>query len=144
MEHVLREIYHDLRPISTQQLGSWRHWLNVYVAADKYLEPGTRAQAYNYVRTIARSLKDTDAIFDLFEALDDEMTRFDVFVELAAELQKTHLYDLIKNERFRRHIERDTAAVWKIVDTLHAAQDRRTSDSVPMSELIMRKRRRPS
>jgi hypothetical protein len=123
MERVLLNIYQDIQPITAQLAQSWRYWLNVYVVADKYLEPKSIDQALTCVRTTIQSLENIDEIFNLYEALVTEMTHYDVFVELAAQLQRSHLDRLLDCDRFCRHVENDKDAMWKIVKSLRIARD---------------------
>jgi hypothetical protein len=86
MERVLLKIYYQgIKPITTQLAQSWRYWLGVYVVADKHLEPKSIDQALSNIRTAIRTLDNVDEIFDLYEALDTEMTHYDVVAELAAQ-----------------------------------------------------------
>jgi hypothetical protein len=122
VDYVLRHIYKSNRQTHFQFYQSWRYWLDVYVAADKYLEPGASAKAYENITKIAGDLQNIDEIFELLEALDTQMTDYPALVDFAAELQASHLNDLLKYDRFRRHVEEEPDAMWKIVNSLNTVK----------------------
>jgi hypothetical protein len=130
VDYVLRRIYKNSISVQIENKRSWRHWLDVYVAADKYLEPGINSEAHKHIFDIARSLKNIGDIFEVFETLDTQTTGYPTFVALAAELQKTHLDGLIKYDRSRRHVEKECDTMWKIVDSLYAAKNGTSRPSI--------------
>jgi hypothetical protein len=122
VDYVLRHIYKSNRPTYFQFYQSWRYWIDVYVAADKYLEPGASAKAYDNITSIAWDLQNIDEIFELLETLDTRMTDYPALVDFAAELQASHLNDLLKYDRFQKHVEEEPDAMWKIVNSLNTAK----------------------
>jgi len=104
----------------------WRFWLDVHIAADKYLVPSLSQQAYAEFFTYARLEWDLDKTVDTLETLTTEMAYDDKLVALATELRKKHLRQLLKNKRYREKLEDDKALLWEHVDQLLATElDRR-------------------
>ena len=124
MEAVLRYLYkapYGLRGQAPVER-PWRFWLDVHIAADKYLVPALSQQAYTEFFTYARMEWNLENTIDTLEMLTTEMTYDDKLVALAAELRKKQLRNLLKNQRYREKLEDDKALLWEHIDQLLAAE----------------------
>ena len=97
LERVLQHIYNitsgkcDIKP--------WRHFLDVHLTADKYLEPKLSAHARNEFTRIALSQRDSNVIFDMIQTISDEMKHDEGFLQLAQSLLEYNIEALLQNDR---------------------------------------------
>lgn len=124
MEAVLRYLYKiQIGPFKQYPVyRPWRFWLDVHIAADKYLVLVLSEQAYECFFSYARMEWNLDSTIDTLELLTTEMSHYDKLLSLAAELREKHLRQLLKNKRYREKLEDDKALLWEHVDQLLAAE----------------------
>jgi hypothetical protein len=120
MEAVLRYLYKAPFGLRKQPKVAkpWRFWLDVHIAADKYLVPVLSEQASKEFFTYARTEWNLDNTIDIMEMLTTEMTHDDKLIALAAELREKHLRQLLKNKRYRKKLENDKVLLWEHIDQL--------------------------
>ena len=125
---VLRHIY-DL-PVVSDSSGNveWRTWLDIRVTADKYLESKLSKVADAKYREAALASKDTDGIFDIIDTIRTEMDHDESLVAFSESIRKNNLGKLLKNARFREHLDAGgKEALWAQLDELAFAADLRES-----------------
>jgi Mn-dependent DtxR family transcriptional regulator len=124
VEHVLRHIYKiAVSPPPDSQLdtqSTWRYWLDVYVATDKYLESGLKQTAFSQVRALTQLRNTVEVIFGFILTLSTEMAHDEACSDLKSELFRNHLRALLQHEPFCRHVEKDTEIMWEIIERLNA------------------------
>lgn len=119
LEHVLQHIYKI--PLSSRQdVKTWRHWLNVHLTADKYLESDLSAIARDEFTRIAHSQHDANEIFDIIEAINEEMKHDEGFLQLAHSLREFNIEALLGNERVCKKVDEDKDWRWDIINSLIA------------------------
>lgn len=121
---VLRHIY-DL-PINPDLTSGmpWRTWLNIRVAADKYLESKLQEVADEEYREAALSCTDADDMFDIIDTIQSEMSYDASLVAFGDTIRKNNLGKLLKKARFREHLDAGgKEALWKQLDELAFAAD---------------------
>lgn len=123
---VLRHIY-DLPVVPDLSSDvEWRTWLNIRVAADKYLEPELSKVADKKYREAALTCTDADGIFDIIETIWTEMSHDDSLVAFGEAVRKDNLGKLLKNARFHEHLDLGGKdALWAQLDELAFSADLR-------------------
>lgn len=121
---LLRHIY-DLPVVPDFTSGvQWRTWLNIRVAADKYLVPRLEKMADEKYRDAALACTDADEIFDVLDTIWTEMSHDRSLVAFAGAIRRNNLGKLLKNARFREHLDRGgKEALWEQLDELAFAAD---------------------
>lgn len=121
---VLRHIYKLPELEVSHPSSSWRLWLNVHLAADKYLEPELSTIAGQNFRRHALVCSDADEIFDLMEAIESEADHLELLVDLGAKLRENNMGKLLKNDRFRAQLDAGgKESLWQQLDELVFAAD---------------------
>lgn len=119
---VLRHIY-DL-PIVPDPADDWRAWLDIRVAADKYLDPKLSKVADAKYREAALACTDIDGIFDIIDTIRTDMNHDESLVAFSESIRKDNLGKLLKNARFREHLDASgKVALWAQLDELAFAAD---------------------
>jgi len=134
LEHVLQHIYSIPPPSSRQDVKAWRHWLDVHLTADKYLEFNLSAIARNEFTRVANSQRDSNEIFDILEAINDEMKHDEGFVQLAHSLREFNIEALLQNERVCKKVDEDKEWRWEIIDSLIAHRNHSGERSIFLCE----------
>lgn len=81
LEEVLRKIYGcTLQPADKR---SWQYWCNLVITADKYLESESSKDAKVRFHEVALLQKDGDVIFDIINAIKNNMSHFDTAMAFA-------------------------------------------------------------
>lgn len=112
-------------------LNSWRHWLEVHLTADKYLEPELSATARNECSRIAYSQRDSNEIFDIIETINGVEVKHDEgFVQLAHSLRENNVETLLQNDRVCKKMDEDKDWRWEIINTLVGQRKRSTEHCV--------------
>lgn len=106
LEHVLQHIYRTPTPWR-QEVKTWRHWLDVHLTADKYLESELSANARDEFTRAAHSHRDANEIFNIIETINDEMKHDEGFVQLAHSLREFNIEALLGNERVCKKMDED-------------------------------------
>lgn len=116
---VLRYIYNLPIMPKTDEDVAWRTWLNIRVTADKYLEPKLSQVADKKYRETALACTDADGIFDIIDTIRTEMDHDGPLVAFGESIRKNNLGKLLKNARFREHLDaRGKEALWAQLDEL--------------------------
>ena len=103
---------------------AWQTWLNIRVTADKYLEPKLSEVADKKYREAALTRTNADDIFDVLEMIRVEMSHDESLVAFGETIRKTNLGKLLKNARFREHLDRGgKEALWAQLDELTHVAD---------------------
>ena len=98
---------------------AWRTWLNIRVTADKYLEPKLSEVADRKYREAALTRINADDIFDVLETIWVEMSHDESLVAFGEQIRKNNLGKLLKNARFREHLDSGGKdALWQQLDEL--------------------------
>lgn len=116
VEEILRKIYGCTLPEADQR--SWRFWLNLVTAADKYLEVSLSDKANTFFVYSAWKEKNPDAIFDIIEAIKSEASLLEKLMQLAEQLRYHNLQALLDNDRYRATLDNDKALMWEQLDEL--------------------------
>jgi hypothetical protein len=125
---VLRHIYELLVVPNLANVVQWRTWLNIRVVANKYLEPKLEKMADEKYREAALACTDANEIFDVLDTIWTEMSHDESLVAFAEEIRRHNLGKLLKNARFREHLDRGgKEALWAQLDQLVFAADLRES-----------------
>jgi hypothetical protein len=125
---VLRYIYKLLVIPDSDSDVAWRTWLNIRVTADKYLEPQLSEEADKKYREAALSCISADDIFDVLETIWSEMSHDESLAALGEDIRRNNLGKLLKNARFREHLDRGgKEALWAQLDELAFSADLRES-----------------
>jgi len=128
LEHVLHHIYKI--PPRKFDVQSWRHWLNVHLVADKYLEPALSAIARSQFTHVAFTQRDSDVIFDIIETINDEMKHDERFLQLAQSLREHNIVALLQNERVCKKMDEDKDWRWEVINILVDQKKRSGEHSV--------------
>lgn len=105
-------------PSWKQDVKTWRHWLDVHLTADKYLKSELSAIAcYEFTR-VAHSQRDSNEIFLILGAIDDEMKHDEGLVQLAQSLREFNIEALLGNERVCKKVDEDKDFRWEIINAL--------------------------
>jgi hypothetical protein len=129
LEQVLRHIYR-IPPWKLPEVKSWRHWLNVHLTADKYLEPELSVIARDEFTRMAYSQRDANEIFDIIETINDEVNHNEDFVRVAYSLRECHIEKLLENDRVCKKVDEDKTWRWEIIDTLVGQRKRSVLHSI--------------
>ena len=102
----------------------WQFGLNLYKAADKYLELELSAMAIASFRHVASQETDSDTVFDIIETINNDMAHDKKCVAFGEKLRKDNIGSLLKNDRFRAQLDASgKEAVWQQLDELIFAAD---------------------
>jgi hypothetical protein len=102
---------------------AWRYWLDVYLAADKYLKSALKNTTLHHIRQYAESATTVELVFKILVTLETEMAHDETCSNLRLQLFTKHLKALPKYDPFRRHIEQDTKTMWEIIDKLNITDE---------------------
>ena len=121
---MLRSIYK--LPIERDFAGKekWRFWLDLYQTADKYLELRLSQLAIENFRETALASTNSDIVFDIMEAINNEVAHVAKLVDFGEKLRKNNLGILLKNARYRAQLDSGgKEAMWQQLDELLFAAD---------------------
>jgi hypothetical protein len=92
--------------LDLQESDDWRFWMHLHVAADRFC-------------STARVCDTAEEVFDILEAIHNDLSYNNVFVKLASELRGKHLIALLSNDRFRAQLDSGgKEALWQQLDEL--------------------------
>jgi hypothetical protein len=124
LRNVLRSIYKLPVVADTSGKEEWRVWLDLYKAADKYLELGLRLVANENFGKATRKTTSSGTIFDIVEAINNEMAHDKSLVGFGENLRKDNIGILLKDDRYRAQLDSSgKEAVWQQLDELVFAAD---------------------
>jgi hypothetical protein len=119
LDCVLRYIYRIPPELPSIKAGTWwvpwRFWLNVYITADKYLEPKLSKKVCGFIYRGAQFSSNLEEIIDTIQALRTENRHNKTLVELADMISTYHLKPLLRNKRYRLMLDGDKNLLWSHV-----------------------------
>lgn len=133
LEHFLQHIY-KITPSLRHDVKTWRLWLNVHLRADKYLESDLSTIARDEFTRVAHSQRDTNEIFDIIGAINEDMKHDEGFLQLAHSLREFNIEALLQNERVCKKVDEDKEWRWEIIDSLIAHRKHSGDRSIVLCE----------
>jgi hypothetical protein len=140
IERVLYHIY-KVPPFPGKEI-AWRYWLNVHLAAEKYMEPELSAHARAEFIRVGYSQRKTDDIMEVMDTVKAQMGHDRGVLNLAHYLCLDNILALLKDEKFCKRVDEDRDLRWKVIEFFVSEKERKPdpSQAVRVSLLCMQKR----
>lgn len=118
MEALLGYLY-GIQPNTT--ISTWRQWLTLRCAADKYLLRLLHKIADASMVAEINATTEPDEIFAIIRTLKHDHGHDDSLATLAESLRFDHLRNLIDNKDYRSYLDEDKERLWDQLDELSFA-----------------------
>ncbi|KAK6439941.1 hypothetical protein LTR95_003837 [Oleoguttula sp. CCFEE 5521] len=99
---------------------SWRFYLDLRAAADKYLLPRLGQTANSRFQRAATRIKDTSEIVIILRALDSELSRHEGLTHYRNTLRRANFEPLLQCAEYRAYVDENTALLWRDLDDLRS------------------------